>query len=520
MGYFRNERGGALVYVIAIFLILIVFSPALLSTLSSSDLQQRKTVIKQRVLQLVESGIQRFYDEDDPYVYLLQHTYDLGSPLLVEAPGQVPIHYYQYAVNRGEASPEEPAHAVDLTLLSDLAGKQVVVMAIAGDTNGNAQRDHGERDFVQRWLIYTPATDVAPGNVDVPKFHPLPRQGDAYFRVIVEKRADLLITIQPMNSSMEDSYLIPAALLEEEEIQGTVQWTYKETDLTRFGGSMSKGDVIKAKARIDSERWTPEGRVVVLDKSAPVQPGRGYVWYEDEEGNREYRLFDPKIPPLNEDEIDATLVMDGIKVNLKENHKGIVFRARNGIMITEDSDLTTNSNGRDAGITMHSSEGDIILNGINLASTNNSRFNTIEIYAYGDVYLENAALSATREIIVQAEGTIYASGAELHTEREVVMQSSGRMEGLGMNITAGNEVRVQAAGSIKVADSSITAGRSNKNSPIVFELMSEGDERYIFADRLNLNKDARALPAATVKICGQLNEGTINGQRYHADCPD
>lgn len=153
MRHVSNERGGMLLYVMCVFMIVIIAVPVILNSVSSVNVQHRKQVTQQRVQQLVKSGLQILYHHDDLIEYMRHHTYS-ASPLQINAPGSVPIDYYQYAAAKDETRPDHPDRAVNVH--ADLTGKKIVVMAIAGDLNGNARQDEGERDFYKQWLVFDP----------------------------------------------------------------------------------------------------------------------------------------------------------------------------------------------------------------------------------------------------------------------------------------------------------------------------------------------------------------------------
>lgn len=203
------------------------------------------------------------------------------------------------------------------------------------------------------------------------------------------------------------------------------------------GVTLSETEEIQVTAQAPGKAISTIAKTTVKAASEPPPPP-GYVLIID--------------PVTNETELagiensmtvpDGELVVTASVGSYSTTSGTIAFTASEGITIEDTVSITNDSGGNNAGLSLDSSGGDIIMRNTVFQGTSSNQFNTIDIYApNGDVDLRGAYIESAREINITAGGNIYAMGATIinsHTGDDItlnVTSATGKIYVEGLSLT-------------------------------------------------------------------------------------
>jgi hypothetical protein len=248
-------------------------------------------------------------------------------------------------------------------------------------------------------------------------------------------------------------------------------------------------EVITMTATAPRKTESKEIAAYVVSAPAEGEAPPGYVQIIDENGDITYEQFQPvrnnpegsiivtssvgtqETTDVVLEAADQVIIQSGVDI---VSSGSVDITSGNGIIIEEGSSLTTNGNGNNVGLNLTTTGGDIVLQGARLEDNANSNFSNITLVAdNGNINIDDAVLTATRDILITAAKNIYARNARLISE-------------------ANN-------GAITLTLSPVTG--------------------MIYVNNLYVSRGTTANPNSTV-VCGTLssNSSTINGQRTFKAC--
>jgi hypothetical protein len=383
---YGNENGSALIYVLMISFVLMIFVPAILTTVSNTQASDLRIIHQKKATTLAVSGMREFVNYTGTKVdqkQYLETNYGLTN---IHSPGGEAIDFYQYAVSLNDL--EEYSHAISLNDFKNLnESYKVIFAAISGDTNHNRVKDDGERFFYKKHLVHRVVYSTI--RTPVPIISPLPYGGET--EIIGESVAGATITV------MDNQGVLNTTAANE---SGNFSITTRP---------LITGEMIRVTAKTKGKLQSLTASVDVLQRNEEVESD-GLVKIIDEQGNVEYEYFQ---------DIQSTVkkMVVTSSVGTYSTSNKIELTAESGLTIEEGVSLTTDSNGNEVGLTLTTTKGDITINNITLEDLANSSFNQIKIEAAGDVYMDNSILYAVRYISIKAGGNIYASNTILSNDK-------------------------------------------------------------------------------------------------------
>jgi hypothetical protein len=405
-----NEKGGALLYVLMIVIVLGLFTPVILSTISQNETTERRNEQESKVIQLAVSGMEAFINfSSDP---LEQKSYledQYNENIQIQLPEGDTIVYRHFVVPESMEDSDvlDAAAPVPFNEIDNNFYKVVITVANASQ--------------VKTLTRILDLTITATERTATPLIYQL-----IAGETVVKGRAEAGASIKVMR----DTTVIGTG-----EANGTLIGSDRNYEMT-ISGSLVEGENINVTA---TETSRPKLESFVASRlvdaaAAPPDDGLVAIIVVDAEGNETvtYKEFE------NVESTEDTLVIYNNESGTAtySDNTTIELSGDEGIVINPDVTIQTTSNG-DGNLTFESTGGNITMKDANIINNGNAAFNEIRIEAAGDVNIEGATIIAERDVVIIAGGNIYAEGASISS-----IKSQGSIS-LELNpYTSGNKIYV------------------------------------------------------------------------------
>lgn len=406
----NNEKGGALIYVLMIVIVLGIFTPVILSAISQNESVEKRNELESKVIHLTVSGMEAFINySSEP---LEQKNYlENGYNENIE----IQLSEGETVVYRHFVVPEETSDSQVLAVTPIPFGDidEDIYKVVITSSVRNSEKT------LTRTLDLTATTTE---RTDPPYVNQL-----VAGQTVVTGRAVLNSTVKVTRGSQ--IYTGVANLTSSVAGQGGYSIS--------VGSELVAGESISLTAKSDSKLESFAVGTTVYSTSSPPDHGMVEKKVTDSEGN--VTIVSKQFEPVDDTTGVLTIYNNPDVANTTyEGSTLIDLEGDEGIVIQPDVTLQTTHNGQGI-LKLTSSGGDIDIRNTNIINSGNSNSNTIEdinIVAAGNVYLDGAILTAQRSISITAGGSIYANDATIEITK------NGDTTTLNLNPTTSGDLQV------------------------------------------------------------------------------